>query len=166
MRLLTEDDAGDLARLLQDNWEFLAPYEPEREAAYFTVEHQAGLVAHLLAEHEAGRCVPYGILRDGELVGRITVADVVRGAAQSGHLGYFVAEAVNGRGVATQAVGHVVERAWTELGLHRLQAGTLLSNSASQAVLQRNGFERIGVARGYLRIAGRWQDHVLYQRTT
>nr|WP_240895438.1 GNAT family protein [Kineococcus siccus] len=164
--MLAPGDAADLARVLTENWEFLAPYEPAREPSYFTAEHQAGLVAHLLAEHAAGRCVPCAILRDGELVGRITISDVVRGAFQSGNLGYFVAEAVNGRGVATEAVAQVVERAFTDLGLHRLQAGTLLSNSASQAVLQRNGFERIGVARRYLLIAGRWQDHVLYQRTS
>jgi ribosomal-protein-alanine N-acetyltransferase len=31
-------------------------------------------------------------------------------------------------------------------------------------VLTRTGFERIGVAPAYLNIAGRWQDHVLFQR--
>ena len=71
--------------------------------------------------------------------------------------------ACTGRGVATAAVAHVVA-ACARDGLHRLQAGTLLHNAASQAVLQRNGFERIGVARRYLRIAGTWQDHVLLER--
>jgi ribosomal-protein-alanine N-acetyltransferase len=54
---------------------------------------------------------------------------------------------------------------WTarEAGLHRLQAGTLLHNAASQTVLRRNGFTPIGVAPRYLRIAGRWQDHLLFQ---
>lgn len=54
--------------------------------------------------------------------------------------------------------------AFTELGLHRVQAATLLNNAGSQRVLEKNGFERIGVARRYLRIAGKWQDHVLFQR--
>ena len=109
---------------------------------------------------------PFVIEYGGELVGRLTVSGIARGAFQSGDVGYFVAQAVNGRGVATAAVAALVDMAVDPagLGLHRLQAGTLLSNSASQAVLQRNGFERIGVARRYLRIAGRWQDHVLYHR--
>ena len=54
--------------------------------------------------------------------------------------------------------------AFHELGLHRLQADTLVHNAASQRVLARNGFTRIGLAPRYLRIAGRWQDHVLHQR--
>ena len=53
--------------------------------------------------------------------------------------------------------------AFGELGLHRIQAGTLLHNTGSQRVLERNGFQRFGVAPQYLRIAGQWQDHALYQ---
>lgn len=70
----------------------------------------------------------------------------------------------NGRGVATAAVGATVELAFHQLQLHRLQAGTLVHNAASQRVLERNGFVRFGLAPGYLHIAGRWQDHVLFQR--
>lgn len=169
LRLARPDDAAAVAALLRENWPFLAPYEPERDEAWFTAEGQEELLTAALAEHAAGRVAPYVIEHDGQLVGRITLSGVVRGPFQSADVGYFVAEAVNGRGVATQAVAALVELAFAAeprgLGLHRLQAGTLLSNSASQAVLQRNGFERIGVARRYLRIAGRWQDHVLYQRT-
>jgi [ribosomal protein S5]-alanine N-acetyltransferase len=51
--------------------------------------------------------------------------------------------------------------AFGEAGLHRLRAGTLLHDVASQTVLRRNGFTPIGVAPRYLRIAGRWQDHLL-----
>ena len=53
--------------------------------------------------------------------------------------------------------------AFAELGLHRIQAETLLDNLASQRVLERNGFARIGMAPAYLKIAGRWQDCFLYQ---
>jgi ribosomal-protein-alanine N-acetyltransferase len=53
--------------------------------------------------------------------------------------------------------------AFVELELHRIEAGTLLDNVASQRVLERNGFVRFGVAPGYLNIAGRWQDHAMYQ---
>jgi ribosomal-protein-alanine N-acetyltransferase len=169
LRLVGLADAEPLALLLAENWAFLSPFEPERSPEYLTADGQREVLARLLEEHAAGRVVPYVIEHDGSLVGRITVSGISRGPFQSGDVGYFVAEAVNGRGVATAAVAELIATAFLDepggLGLHRLQAGTLLSNSASQAVLQRNGFERIGVARRYLRINGSWQDHVLYQRT-
>jgi len=60
-------------------------------------------------------------------------------------------------------VEHAVSRA-AELGLHRLEAGTIVDNVASQGVLLRSGFVHYGTAERYLFIAGRWQDHHLYQR--
>lgn len=99
----------------------------------------------------------------GRLIGRITLSDIVRGPFQSCRLGYWVSAAENGRGFATTAVAEIASVAFGELGLHRIEAGTLVHNVGSQRVLERNGFKRIGLAESYLRIAGMWQDHVLYQ---
>ena len=60
--------------------------------------------------------------------------------------------------------GEIVEYAFGEAGLHRLEAGTLVDNVASQRVLEKNVFERFGLARRYLLIAGEWRDHVLFER--
>jgi ribosomal-protein-alanine N-acetyltransferase len=57
----------------------------------------------------------------------------------------------------------MIRLAFWEMGLHRIQAGTLLYNVRSQRVLERTGFVRFGVAPAYLSIAGEWQDHALYQ---
>jgi [ribosomal protein S5]-alanine N-acetyltransferase len=54
--------------------------------------------------------------------------------------------------------------AYGTCGLHRLQAATLVHNVGSQRVLAHNGFTLIGPAPSYLEIAGRWQDHLLFQR--
>jgi len=75
-----------------------------------------------------------------------------------------VDEAHNGRGLCTRAVAEVVAYAFGDLGLHRLEAGTLPDNRASQRVLEKNRFERFGLARRYLLICGEWRDHVLFER--
>jgi ribosomal-protein-alanine N-acetyltransferase len=50
-----------------------------------------------------------------------------------------------------------------EVNLHRLQASVLPENSASLRVLRASGFEDIGMARNYLRVGGKWRDHLLTQ---
>jgi ribosomal-protein-alanine N-acetyltransferase len=60
-------------------------------------------------------------------------------------------------------VRDIKKLAFGQLGLHRIEAGTLTHNIRSQRVLEKNGFVRFGLARAYLNIAGRWQDHALYQ---
>jgi ribosomal-protein-alanine N-acetyltransferase len=157
-------DAEELTALYQANWDFLSPFEPDRDANFLTVEGQRDRLA--TAELQAGlgssyRCV---IVEDGAIVGMISLSAIERGPAQSAHLGYWVARAANGRGVASRAVELMLQHAFGPLALHRVQAGTLLDNLASQRVLSRNGFELIGVARSYLKIAGSWQDHILFQK--
>lgn len=100
------------------------------------------------------------------LLGRLTRASVVRGAGQFCSLGYWVAREVTGRGVATAAVGQALRTAFDDLGLHRVQAEILPHNHASRRVLERHEFERYGLAPRYLKIAGTWQDHELWQRLT
>lgn len=91
------------------------------------------------------------------------MAGIVRGPFQSAGLGYWVDGAYAGRGLASAAVLMIVETAREVLGLHRIEASTLLHNAASQRVLLKAGFQQIGMAPRYLRIAGEWQDHNLYQ---
>jgi [ribosomal protein S5]-alanine N-acetyltransferase len=93
------------------------------------------------------------------------LSNVVRGSFQSANVGYWVDRARNGRGLATRALAAMVEEAFGELALHRLEAGTLVDNVASQRVLENNGFDLIGLARWYLHIGGGWRHHLLYQRT-
>jgi ribosomal-protein-alanine N-acetyltransferase len=163
-RLIEPYDAPALAGLLRVNREFLAPWEPARTEAYFTNEGQQAVIAAALAEHAQGRSLPYVIADDhGRLLGRITLSGIVRGSFLSCSVGYWVSQEANGRGLATSALAEVVDVAFGELGLHRIQAETLLGNFGSQRVLERNGFARIGMAPAYLKIAGRWQDMILFQ---
>jgi ribosomal-protein-alanine N-acetyltransferase len=162
-RLIAVEDAPILAELLQLNREFLAPWEPVRPDDYFTVDGQRHVIEDALRQYDQQVTAPHVILANGEIVGRVTLSNVVRGAFQSCNLGYWVGSAHNGRGLATTAVRNIMAVAFGALGLHRIEAGTLLHNVASQRVLERNGFVCFGVAPRYLNIAGRWQDHAMYQ---
>lgn len=163
-RLVTLDDVPVLTELLRGNRDFLAPWEPVRSEDYFTVAGQRVVIGKALEQHEQGSTLPHVILDEsGRVVGRITLNEIVRGPFQSCSMGYWVNSADNGRGLATAAVRDIVRVAFEDLGLHRIQAGTLLHNVGSQRVLERNGFVRFGVAPTYLNIAGEWQDNALYQ---
>jgi len=159
IRLLTADDADELAALYLENREFLTPFEPYREEEFFTAAHQRRRIAAI-----GDDLWRWAIVDDSRIVGMVSIADVIRGALQLGNVGYWVARAENGRGLASAAVADVVEFAFGEAVLHRLEAGTLLNNHASQRVPEKNGFERYGLARKLLKINGEWRDHVLFER--
>jgi ribosomal-protein-alanine N-acetyltransferase len=104
------------------------------------------------------------ILRDADdaLLGGITLSNVRRGVCQAASVGYWLGAPFTGQGFMTEAVGVLADYSFRELRLHRIEAACLPSNAASIAVLQRNGFQREGLAREYLKINGVWQDHVLF----
>jgi [ribosomal protein S5]-alanine N-acetyltransferase len=156
IRPLTVDDAGELAARLVENRDFLAPFEPDRGERFYTVE---GQLERLEGEDKHA----FAILDGERIAGTIGMSNIVRRHLLSANLGYWVAERVNGRGLATKAVGEVIPVAFGELGLHRLEAGTLVDNLASRRVLEKSGFEEIGIAHGYLHIGGEWRDHMLFQ---
>jgi len=163
-RLITLADAPVLAELQRVNRAFLAPWEPVRDERYFTEAGQRDAIQDALEQYEEGRNLPYVIADDSlGVVGRITLNGIVRGPFLSCSVGYWVSQSAGGRGVATAALRDIIGVAFGELGLHRIQGETLPDNVASQRVLERNGFTRIGMAPAYLRIAGRWQDCILYQ---
>jgi ribosomal-protein-alanine N-acetyltransferase len=161
IRPLVSGDAAELAELYRANRDFLAPFEPARTEEFYTAKGQRRRLEEAAEEGEGWR---FAILDGDAIAGRINLTDVIRGPLQLANVGYFVDERRNGRGLATTAVADVVEFAFTEAGLHRLEAGTLPDNFSSQRVLEKNGFERFGLARKLLLLGGEWRDHVLFER--
>ena len=164
LRLLRRDDGPALAAAYTRNRAHLEPWEPARPEAFYDAGYHAERIPVELLAHGAGRAVPLVLERDGEVVGRVNLSDIVLGAFRSAHLGYWTDAELAGRGIMTAAVEVACGHARDDLGLHRVQAATLLHNDASQRVLARTGFERIGTAPRYLNIGGSWQDHALFQR--
>ncbi|MGJ0388172.1 GNAT family N-acetyltransferase [Microbacterium sp. CGR1] len=164
LRPVKTGDGSALARAYSANHEHLAPWEPLREPEFFTPEWQEFHAEQCVIEADAGRNIRFVIeSSDGEIRGRININNIVRGAFWSADLGYWIDRTRLRRGLASAGVRHVAEYARDEVRLHRLQAATLLHNIGSQHVLTQAGFERIGIAPQYLRIAGEWQDHLLFQ---
>ena len=164
MRVLRLSDAKPMANAYRLNRDHLAPWEPERGKEFFTTERQSQIIASKLAQHAAGSEVPFVLMDEDRVAGALTLTGIVRGPFLSAHLGYWVDKEYNGRGIGSAAIAFAVDFSRQELELHRLQAATLPHNAASQKILKRAGFEEIGLAPSYLRIAGSWQDHFLYQR--
>jgi ribosomal-protein-alanine N-acetyltransferase len=164
LRPVELSDASELAAAYLRNRNHLAPWEPTRGDDFFTVLGQEAALSAKMDHFAAGNEVPWIISGSRGIQGMITLTGIVRGPFQNANLGYWIDAECTGRGHASGAVNAVVMMAAEELGLHRIQAATLLHNGSSQAVLRRCGFEKIGVAPSYLQIAGEWQDHLLFQR--
>jgi len=164
LRLIRVDDAATLAAVVTASADHLRPWEPTRSPSYFTEAGQHDVIVQALAAERAGTSVPFVIESvDGELLGRITLSGITRGALQSCAMGYWIRADRVRQGHASRAVRAAAAHAFDVLRLHRVQAETLPENVGSQRALQAAGFTRYGLAPEYLRIAGAWRDHVMFQ---
>jgi ribosomal-protein-alanine N-acetyltransferase len=96
---------------------------------------------------------------DEAIVGYFNISQIIRGPLQSAFLGYGAVAAHSGRGYMTEALELVLDCAFTDLSLHRLEANIQPGNEASIALVRRCGFVKEGFSERYLKIGGRWRDH-------
>jgi [ribosomal protein S5]-alanine N-acetyltransferase len=163
IRELRLEDASALADAYRRNRQHLAPWDPRRDEYFYTDHGQATAIAGQLKAARNGSVVAWVLTHENRIVGRVNLNNIVMGVLRSGTLGYWVDAEHLGRGLATGAVEFACREA-ERRGLHRVEAGTLVHNTASQRVLLKCGFELYGLAPRFLFIAGSWQDHRLYQR--
>jgi len=159
-------DHAEWAALREASRNFLTPWEPTWPSDDLTRAAFRRRLKRYADDQRNDLAYALMIFRssDNALVGGITLANIRRGVAQTGSIGYWVGEPFARQGYMTAAVGALVPFSFQTLRLHRLEAACIPDNAASVALLERTGFTREGYARSYLCINGRWQDHLLYAR--
>lgn len=151
----------EIRRLSRD---FLEPWEPSWPSDSLTPMGFRRRLNRFLSDWDAGTGYAFFIFRkaDDALLGGITLANVRRGVVQSANVGYWIGLPHTRRGHMSEALQIVLHFCFSTLQLHRVEAATLPENLASRGLLERAGFRQEGLARQYLCIAGRWQDHVTF----
>jgi ribosomal-protein-alanine N-acetyltransferase len=99
---------------------------------------------------------------DGAFVGMFNFSNIVRGPFRNAYLGYYAFAQHAGRGYMTEAFGLALDHAHSTLKLHRVEANVQPGNARSIALVKRVGLVREGYSRRYIKIAGRWRDHVRF----
>lgn len=162
LKLGTPDQVADYVAYYRENRTYLAPYEPKREEAFYTEAGQRKSLEEMFKNYLNGFAVNFGVYREERLIGKVQLSNLLYGGFRSALLGYALSKEQEGKGLMLDALETVVEYAFTDLGLHRLEASTLLDNHRSQRTLERLGFRKVGLNPGYLHINGAWRDHCTY----
>jgi ribosomal-protein-alanine N-acetyltransferase len=150
------------------NEAWLAPWEPtsaDSWASRHTASSWPSVVSSLRRLARAGVVLPFIVTYDDQLVGQLTVNNVVRGALRSAQIGYWVDRRHAGRGIITTAVALATDHCFGPVGLHRIEIDIRPENGPSRRVVEKLGFREEGYRVRYLDIAGAWRDHITYGMT-
>ena len=159
-------DYGEWAALRERSRDFLEPWEPTWPEDDLSRGAFRRRIRRYAEDLRTDQSYAFLIVRnsDNAIVGGLTIANIRRGVAQAGSLGYWMGLPFARQGYMTAAVQAVIPFAFATLRLHRLEAACIPTNAGSIRLLEKTGFVREGYAREYLCINGIWQDHLLYGR--
>jgi [ribosomal protein S5]-alanine N-acetyltransferase len=166
LRIPQATDFAEWTALREASRDFLTPWEPTWPADDLSRSAFRRRVRRYAEDLRTDQGYAFLITRtsDSTLVGGLTLANIRRGVAQAGSIGYWMGEPFVRRGYMTAAVRAIIPFAFVSLRLHRLEAACIPTNAGSIRLLEKTGFVREGYAREYLCINGIWQDHLLYGR--
>ncbi len=126
---------------------WLVPWEPRPTGAPPTPEDRASFVARCAArerERQLGSGYGFGIFVGDRLAGEITLSSIQRGPFQNAFVGYWVDEAMAGKGLAPEATVVVLRFAFEELALHRVEIAIVPRNRPSRRVVEKLSCARKG----------------------
>lgn len=155
-------EAGDVRELLalrRASRRFHAPWEPTPPPGVDPYGRRAFAAYLASALGERSRRTLVCDLERGRILGAAHLNEIVRGPFQSAFLSYWVGVQHAGRGYMTEGVALLVDHAFGDVGLHRLEANIRPENEPSRALVRRLGFRCTGTSPRYLKIRGRWRDH-------
>lgn len=163
---VTANDAQALHQYFERNAKHLAPWEPERPWGHHSLDAWMQRATDHERNAREGTSYHFAIrfAEEDEIIGLCNFSNVSRGAFLACYLGYSIDKRREGRGLMFEALSSAIPFVFKTYELHRIMANYMPSNERSGILLHRLGFEREGFARSYLKIAGRWEDHVLTAR--
>jgi ribosomal-protein-alanine N-acetyltransferase len=166
LRVPQSSDFAEWAALRETSRNFLVPWEPTWPSDDLTRSAFRRRLKRYAEDLRNDLAYAFLIFRndDDALVGGLTLANIRRGVAQAGSIGYWVGAPFARKGYMSAAMRGLVPFCFGTLRLHRLEAACIPGNAASVRLLEKSGFQREGYARSYLCINGIWQDHLLYAR--
>lgn len=160
LALLEEQHAPALFGLVDANRAYLRQWLPWLDFNT-RVEHSAAFIKASLAQFAARDGMACGILHRGSLAG-VAGLHRIDWANRRTSIGYWIAEAHQGKGLATRACTGLLDHAFGELGLHHVEIACATGNARSRAIPARLGFVHEGTLRQREWLYDHFVDHAVY----
>lgn len=158
---LNRMDEENLYKFELENRNFFEELVPTRGDDYYKPE--VFKIRHETLLEEQAKGISYFYLikdKNGSILGRINLVDIDE-SHKIGHLGYRVGQRHTGKGVSKKALELFFKIA-LEQNIKKIKAQTTTNNIASQKVLEKNGFERIGTSDKEFEMNGQKLKFVYY----
>ncbi|ACJ30247.1 Ribosomal-protein-serine acetyltransferase [Shewanella piezotolerans WP3] len=120
-----------------------------------------GFIEKSLHDYAIGKSLVCGMIYDGELVGNVSF-NTINQSLKKVEIGYWLSAEHQGKGIVSRSVAKLIDLAFTELQMEKVEIFVATENKASRSVCERLGFELEGVITRAEQLNGRTYDHAAY----
>ncbi|HEY6328044.1 MAG TPA: ribosomal protein S5-alanine N-acetyltransferase [Blastocatellia bacterium] len=164
-----EKHVSAMTTWVKENRDHLAPWEAVHNEEYFTESYWRAQIARWSAEFQEDKSIRLLLFKRSDpesgVIGHCGFSNIVRGGFHACYLGYSLDHRAVGKGLMFEALKAAIDYVFQTVKLHRIMANYMPANARSGRLLRRLNFSVEGYARDYLRIAGKWEDHILTSLT-
>ncbi|MBM7648529.1 ribosomal-protein-serine acetyltransferase [Bacillus ectoiniformans] len=160
LKLIEYKDADSLFALTDESRQYLREWLPWIDATK-TAEDTKAFIQSSLKGYADNKSLTTIILDKDEVAG-VAGFNTLDWANQSAAIGYWLGEGFQGKGIMTKAVKALVDYAFEEMGLNRVEIRAAVENVKSRSIPERLNFKEEGILRQSERLYGRYVDHVVY----
>ncbi len=165
LRTLAPSEANLALAYYKENKDFLEAYEPTRDVNFYTEDHQRRMIVVESADIDQRRTLRLWLfLKDAKgmtnPIGNFAFSNIIHGCFLSCYLGYKLDHRYVGQGYMKEALTKGIEIIFDQYGLHRIEANIMPKNLPSLILAESLGFKNEGTSPSYLKINGKWEDHI------
>ncbi len=163
LRVLDKSHAGQVLDYYIRNKDFLEEWEALKREEFYTAACQEKLLDKDFTDMRNNTSLRLWIYKKEDtdrVIGTVSFTNIVRGVFMSCFLGYKLDKEEINKGYMTEAVRKGIAVMFDDYGLHRIEANIMPKNVRSLRVADKLGFYNEGTAKDYLKINGKWEDHI------
>ena len=166
LRPIKRSDRFAWTEIKARNKSWLSPWEATNPDGHISTPTFSDVYRQSRRSAKNGNAFMFAIVVDGDLVGQITLGNVIWGSLREGYIGYWIDQKHAGRGIMTTSLALLTEYSLKEAGLHRIEVSIRPENHASLRVVEKLGFNNEGMRPRFLHIDGDWRDHSIFVLTS
>ena len=161
LRMIEPSHAEELNSLVNDNFEHIREWSAWLKVRDRPVDETAGWICQNLGRFTSGEGYDIGIWHKGRMAGQIGYNYFDRENRKT-EIGYWLGEPFQGKGLITRSCSALVQIAFKELNVHRVEIRCGSENQKSRKIPERLGFRQEGTAREAEWLHDHFIDLVVY----
>ena len=157
-----ETHAGQFLEYRLKNKKIFKPWSPQFSSDYYTLNNitkEMRKFSIMFEKEQLFKFFLFNKKNTNTIIGDFSFSNIVKGVFLSCHLGYHIDQDYSNKGLMREALSAGINYFFNEKKYHRIEANVIPENKPSIKLLLTLGFEEEGLAKKYLKINNKWEDH-------